>query len=163
MSQTSFNPKPNPAGGLLSVSEAIQTRRAVKTFDPGHKMTGQETERLLSLAVLAPTGERMVPMRERFETRPAFGAIGPGTSSRALVGGWLRLAEPFVPDAPALAMFCDAWWPAVMQRQVSGDHSVRGVPTIDLLGPISTSWPRYITPIRRLIWAVTAILCEMKR
>ncbi len=84
------------------------------------------------LAVLSPTGERMVPMRERFETRPAFGAIGPGTSSRALVGGWLRLAEPFVPDAPALAMFCDAWWPAVMQRQVSGDHSVRGVPTIDL-------------------------------
>jgi len=39
----------------LSVAEAIQTRRAVKAFDPGHKMTGQETERLLSLAVLAPT------------------------------------------------------------------------------------------------------------
>jgi nitroreductase len=39
----------------LSVADAIQTRRAVKAFDPGHKMTGQETERLLSLAVLAPT------------------------------------------------------------------------------------------------------------
>jgi len=39
----------------LSVAEAIQTRRAVKAFDPDHKMTEQETERLLSLAVLAPT------------------------------------------------------------------------------------------------------------
>ena len=39
----------------LSVADAIQTRRAVKVFDPGHKMTEQETERLLSLAVLAPT------------------------------------------------------------------------------------------------------------
>jgi len=39
----------------LSVADAIQTRRAVKAFDPGHRMTTQETERLLSLAVLAPT------------------------------------------------------------------------------------------------------------
>ena len=39
----------------LSVADAIQTRRAVKAFDPGHKMTEQETKRLLSLAVLAPT------------------------------------------------------------------------------------------------------------
>ena len=39
----------------LSVADAIHARRAVKAFDPGHKMTGQETERLLSLAVLAPT------------------------------------------------------------------------------------------------------------
>jgi nitroreductase len=39
----------------LSVADAIQARRAVKAFDPGHKMTEQETERLLSLAVFAPT------------------------------------------------------------------------------------------------------------
>jgi nitroreductase len=39
----------------LSVADAIQARRAVKAFDPGHKMTHQESERLLSLAVLAPT------------------------------------------------------------------------------------------------------------
>ena len=31
------------------------------------------------------------------------------------------------------------------------------------LGPISTSRPRYITPMRRLIKRVTAMLCEMKR
>lgn len=39
----------------LSVSEAIQARRAVKGFDPNHKMGEQEIERLLSLAVLSPT------------------------------------------------------------------------------------------------------------
>jgi nitroreductase len=39
----------------LSVADAIQTRRAAKAFDPDHKMTEQETDRLLSLAVLAPT------------------------------------------------------------------------------------------------------------
>jgi nitroreductase len=39
----------------LSVADAIHARRAVKVFDPDHKMTGQETERLLSLAALAPT------------------------------------------------------------------------------------------------------------
>jgi nitroreductase len=39
----------------LSVADAIQARRAVKAFDPGHKMSAQEIDRLLSLAVLAPT------------------------------------------------------------------------------------------------------------
>ena len=39
----------------LSVADAIQTRRAVKAFDPEYKMTELEIERLLSLALLAPT------------------------------------------------------------------------------------------------------------
>jgi nitroreductase len=39
----------------MSVTQAIQQRRAVKSFDPGHKMTDDEVERLLSLALLAPT------------------------------------------------------------------------------------------------------------
>lgn len=39
----------------LSVSEAIQRRRAVKGFDPNHKMSEPEIERLLALTVLSPT------------------------------------------------------------------------------------------------------------
>jgi len=39
----------------LSVADAIQARRAVKAFDSNHQLTEQETERLMSLAVLAPT------------------------------------------------------------------------------------------------------------
>lgn len=39
----------------LSVSEAIQRRRAVKGFDPNHKMSELEIESLLALTVLSPT------------------------------------------------------------------------------------------------------------
>ena len=39
----------------LGVAEAIETRRAVKAFDPNHRMTEAEIERLLSLALKAPT------------------------------------------------------------------------------------------------------------
>lgn len=39
----------------LSVSEAIQRRRAVKGFDPNHKMSEPEIESLLALTVLSPT------------------------------------------------------------------------------------------------------------
>jgi nitroreductase len=39
----------------MKVSEAIEQRRAVKAFDPSHKMTEAEIERLMSLAMLAPT------------------------------------------------------------------------------------------------------------
>lgn len=34
---------------------AIQTRRSVKQFDPGHRLSEQEIEQLLSLALLSPT------------------------------------------------------------------------------------------------------------
>ena len=34
---------------------AIEARRAVKHFDPEHRMTGEEIDKLLSLAMLAPT------------------------------------------------------------------------------------------------------------
>ena len=39
----------------METLEAIRTRRAVKQFDPNHKMTDGEIEQLMSLALLAPT------------------------------------------------------------------------------------------------------------
>lgn len=55
----------------------------------------------------------------RTALQPLFGAMaGPGGLSmaaggeEALVGGWLRLAEPRVAGAAALAFYCDAWLPA---------------------------------------------------
>lgn len=39
----------------MNVSLAIETRRAVKGFDPNHRMSEAEIERLMSLAVLSPT------------------------------------------------------------------------------------------------------------
>lgn len=39
----------------MSVSQAIVKRRAVKAFDPQHKMSEQEIAKLMSLAMLSPT------------------------------------------------------------------------------------------------------------
>ena len=39
----------------MDTVEAIKTRRAVKHYDPDHRMTDDEVEQLLSLALLAPT------------------------------------------------------------------------------------------------------------
>ncbi|MGH2899753.1 MAG: acyl-CoA thioesterase, partial [Solirubrobacteraceae bacterium] len=84
---------------------------------------------------LAPTPSipgRTSSLRERLEQRRVFGSAEPGTGTHALTGGWMRLAELQVPDAPALALFCDSWPPALAQLHVLGSARVRGVPTIDL-------------------------------
>jgi nitroreductase len=39
----------------MNVSTAIKSRRAIKAFDPSHRLSKDETEQLLSLALLSPT------------------------------------------------------------------------------------------------------------
>lgn len=39
----------------MNTFEAIETRRSVKHFDPNHRMTEEEVERLLKAALLSPT------------------------------------------------------------------------------------------------------------
>ena len=39
----------------MNVTTAIETRRAVKAYDPGHRMTEAEIDKLMSLAMLAPS------------------------------------------------------------------------------------------------------------
>jgi len=39
----------------MNVSTAIETRRSIKHYDPSHRMTEAEIERLMSLALLSPT------------------------------------------------------------------------------------------------------------
>lgn len=39
----------------MDVSKAIELRRSVKAFDPNHRMSEQEVDKLLSLAMLSPT------------------------------------------------------------------------------------------------------------
>lgn len=39
----------------MNVSTAIETRRSIKAYDPEHKMTSAEIEKLMSLAMLSPT------------------------------------------------------------------------------------------------------------
>jgi acyl-CoA thioesterase len=69
-----------------------------------------------------------VPILEQFEVRPALGGPPYSGAQEALSGGWLRFAEPQPLDAPALAMYADAWLPSPMP------HLTRPAlaPTIDL-------------------------------
>jgi acyl-CoA thioesterase len=69
-----------------------------------------------------------VPIVEQFEVRPALGGAPLRAAQEALSGGWLRFAEPQPLDAPALAMYADAWLPSPMP------HLTRPAlaPTVDL-------------------------------
>jgi acyl-CoA thioesterase len=81
-----------------------------------------------------------VGMRQRYDSRPAVGALPFTRSERAETGGWLRLAEPRLLDAPLAFAYADGWPPAVfsvLDRTTGG----RGVPTIDLTVHFRTTLP----------------------
>jgi acyl-CoA thioesterase len=75
-------------------------------------------------------GTDLFPIASRFEYRPAIGPIPlrDRPVAEAITGGWLRLREPRAPDAPLLAQYLDAWWPASFVRV----DRPAAVPTIDL-------------------------------
>src|SRR5262249_24982006 len=64
-----------------------------------------------------------VELQRRYEARWGLGdPVGSG-SSRALIGGWIRLEEPRPIDALAVAAFTDGFPPAVFSR-VTPDVSI---------------------------------------
>jgi len=77
----------------------------------------------------APAGLEVPPMIERYEMRWALGHP-PGEAPReeAVAGGWIRMREPHVVDAPALAAISDAWVPPIFSRT----REPLVVPTVDL-------------------------------
>jgi acyl-CoA thioesterase len=81
-----------------------------------------------------------IPMRERYESRVAFGSPW-SSGAEAQTGGWIRLREdPGPVDAPLLTAYTDAWPPAVFTRL--GPGSVPGgVPTLDLTVHFRAPWP----------------------
>jgi acyl-CoA thioesterase len=79
-----------------------------------------EVERLAPVAI--------VPITEHFEMRPTIGAPLYAGAHESASGGWLRFADPSPLDAPALAMFADAWWPSPLPRLTRPVSA----PTIDL-------------------------------
>ena len=67
-------------------------------------------------------------MAERYQQRWAIGARPFSGGTEAVVGGWIRLAEPRPVDAAVLASYTDAWMPAMFSR-VTGPW---GITTVDL-------------------------------
>jgi acyl-CoA thioesterase len=92
-----------------------------------------------------PPPPRPIAIRDRYESRLAFGAPGV-RSAEAATGGWLRLREdPGPVDAPVLAAYTDAWPPAIF-TQLDPAEILGGVPTLDLTIHFRASWPAHLDP-----------------
>jgi acyl-CoA thioesterase len=87
-----------------------------------------------------PPPSNAVPIRERLESRLAFGA------GDVFGGGWIRLREdPGAVDAALLAAYTDAWPPSAAARFEPGTLTV-GVPTVDLTVHFRAEWPANLDP-----------------
>jgi acyl-CoA thioesterase len=77
------------------------------------------------------------PIALRAAMKPLFGPAPMSGGDEAVVGGWLRLAQPRVADAAALAFYADAWLPSPFARLTAPAPS----PTIDLTIHFRTRLP----------------------
>jgi acyl-CoA thioesterase len=84
----------------------------------------------------APAGPSIPEIAQRTATVPVFGDVW-AEADEAVVGGWLRLAEPRVADAAAIAFYADAWLPAPFARLAAPTPA----PTIDLTIHFRTRLP----------------------
>jgi acyl-CoA thioesterase len=73
----------------------------------------------------------------RIAASPVFGAGAMAGGDEALAGGWLRLSEPRIADAAALAFYADAWLPSPFARLAAPVPA----PTIDLTIHFRTRLP----------------------
>jgi nitroreductase len=98
----------------MNVFTAIEARRAVKRFDPAHRLSAEETERLLAATLLSPTAFNLQHWRfvvvddpeVRAELRAAAW-MQPQITEAALlvvicadVAAWARTPERYWPTAP---------------------------------------------------------------
>jgi acyl-CoA thioesterase len=82
-----------------------------------------------------------IPMHERYEYRWAVGKPPGSGGAEALCGGWIRLAEPRLPDAPLVAAYTDAWPPACFSWSPERE-AIGPVPTVDLTIHFRSELPR---------------------
>jgi nitroreductase len=75
---------------MMNVSDAIECRRAVKPYDPDHRMSETEIDRLLSLALLSPTAWNIQHWR--------FVVVGKGTQAPRARGGQLPMSGVVIRD-----------------------------------------------------------------
>lgn len=80
------------------------------------------------LTPLSPHNVDAVPFVRQYQYYAAIGAPALSGAEQARVGGWLRLAEPRLADAPLVAAYTDAWLPSVFPRL----REPAMTPTLDL-------------------------------
>ncbi len=110
----------------MDVKTAIETRRAIKQFDPQHKMTEAETNELISLAMLSPTAFNIQNWRFLLVNDAAL-----REQIRAVAGD-----QPQVTEASLLVVLCadlNAWQeePARYWRNAPAEVIDYVVPAID--------------------------------
>ena len=81
-----------------------------------------------------------VELQRRYDSRLGLGEPFGSGGKQALVGGWIRMEEPRLVDALAVAAFTDSFPPAVFTRAGPAD-SIGPVPTIDLTIHFRTTLP----------------------
>ncbi len=84
-----------------------------------------------------PAGPGVPEIALRIAAAPVFGTGALAGGDEALAGGWLRLAEPRMADAAALAFYADAWLPTPFVRL----EAPVPAPTIDLTIHFRTRLP----------------------
>jgi nitroreductase len=102
----------------MDVMTAVEARRAVKQFDPDHKMTEEEIRKLMSLVVLSPTAFniqhwRFVLVRDR------------GLRENIRAVSWM---QPQITDASMLVIICadlKAWERQPERYWHNAPHDVR--------------------------------------
>jgi acyl-CoA thioesterase len=98
---------------------------------PGSELDDHPAPEVLPPEELAPRIEGSapnVPMRGRYDTRPAIGTEPFVLGPEALTGGWIRTEDEDPVDDVLLLAITDAWPPAIFSRV----EVPIGVPTIDL-------------------------------
>jgi acyl-CoA thioesterase len=89
------------------------------------------------LAPLSPHNPTAVPFVRQYQYYTALGDPPLSGAERARVGGWLRLAEPRLADAPLVAAYTDAWLPSIYPRL----REPAMTPTLDLTIHFRTRLP----------------------
>jgi acyl-CoA thioesterase len=84
-----------------------------------------------------PDGPGVPPIARRCAMAPVFGPPPMSGGEEAVGGGWLRLAEPRIADAAAVAFYADAWLPAPFARLTAPAPA----PTVDLTIHFRTRLP----------------------
>jgi acyl-CoA thioesterase len=77
-----------------------------------------------------PPGVSLPAFTSQYTYRWGLGDPPYSGSSRAHLGGWMRLAQPRIADATLVAAFMDAWMPAIFPRLTQPTQGA--APTVDL-------------------------------
>ena len=88
-----------------------------------------------------PRLEKRIEMHDRYEHRWALGPAPFTGGGEAICGGWIRLAEPRLLDAPLAAALTDAFPPALFGA-IADPGLTGGVPTVDLTIHFRAPLPR---------------------